>query len=66
MMAWIRTSTSLITFGFGVYKFFQFELRKTEPIDAIIGPREFAMIMIITGLLASCWLRFSTGVTGTS
>jgi uncharacterized membrane protein YidH (DUF202 family) len=27
MMAWIRTATSLITFGFGVYKFFQLELR---------------------------------------
>lgn len=51
MMAWVRTATSLITFGFGVYKFFQFELRKTEPIDRIIGPREFALIMISTGLL---------------
>jgi putative membrane protein len=51
IMAWIRTSTSLITFGFGVYKFFQFEHRKTEPVDAIFGPREFALIMISTGLL---------------
>jgi len=25
MMSWIRTATSLITFGFSVYKFFQFE-----------------------------------------
>jgi uncharacterized membrane protein YidH (DUF202 family) len=27
MMAWIRTATSLITFGFGIYKFFQLELK---------------------------------------
>ncbi len=25
LMAWVRTATSLITFGFAVYKFFQFE-----------------------------------------
>ena len=25
MMAWIRTATSLITFGFTIYKFFQIE-----------------------------------------
>ncbi len=25
MMAWVRTATSLITFGFTVYKFFQLE-----------------------------------------
>ena len=27
MMAWIRTATSLITFGFSVYKFFQLDIR---------------------------------------
>jgi putative membrane protein len=25
MMAWVRTATSLITFGFSIYKFFQIE-----------------------------------------
>ena len=25
MMSWIRTATSLITFGFSIYKFFQIE-----------------------------------------
>ena len=25
MMAWIRTATSLVTFGFAVYKFFQID-----------------------------------------
>ena len=32
MLSWIRTGTSLITFGFGVYKFFQIE-RKAEAQD---------------------------------
>ena len=27
MMAWIRTATSLITFGFSVYKFFEIEMQ---------------------------------------
>jgi putative membrane protein len=30
MMAWVRTATSLITFGFAIYKFFQFELKRTR------------------------------------
>lgn len=48
LMAWIRTAVSLITFGFTVYKIFQFEER--AGIQQIIGPREFAMIMITIGL----------------
>ena len=32
MMSWIRTSTSLITFGFSIYKFFQ--NRSTKPLTA--------------------------------
>ncbi|HEY3615472.1 MAG TPA: DUF202 domain-containing protein [Candidatus Sulfotelmatobacter sp.] len=52
MMAWIRTATSLITFGFGIYKFFQLELRSAVPSDHRIGPREFSLLMVSTGLLA--------------
>ena len=52
MMAWIRTATSLITFGFSVYKFFQIEL-KTMPVDQmILGPRGFGIALIATGLLS--------------
>lgn len=29
VMAWVRTGTSMITFGFTIYKFFQMELMKT-------------------------------------
>jgi putative membrane protein len=50
MMARVRTATSLIAFGFTVYKFFQIEIGKTDPIDSIIGPREFALTMISIGL----------------
>ncbi len=53
MMAWIRTGTSLITFGFTVYKFFQFEASKVVDAGAsLINPRRFALIMISIGLAA--------------
>jgi len=50
-MAWVRTATSLITFGFSVYKFFQIEANKDVP-GRIIGPREFALMMISIGIFA--------------
>ena len=58
MMAWIRTGTSLITFGFAVYKFFQLEMAGTVAkskglIDtSLVGPREFGLILIGIGLLS--------------
>ena len=52
MMAWVRTATSLISFGFTIYKFFQIEISKAEPDNHLIGPREFAMMMIGIGLLS--------------
>jgi putative membrane protein len=52
-MAWIRTATGLISFGFTIYKFFDFELAKNPvPVTHLIGPRQFAMIMIGSGLVA--------------
>jgi putative membrane protein len=54
LMAWVRTATSLISFGFTIYKFFQFEL-KNQPApnpERLIGARGFALIMIATGLVA--------------
>lgn len=50
-MAWVRTATSLITFGFSVYKFFQIEANKDVP-GRLIGPREFALMMISIGIFA--------------
>jgi putative membrane protein len=51
MLAWVRTATSLITFGFSFYKFFTFEAKSAAP-TSVIGPREFALIMIGLGLFS--------------
>jgi putative membrane protein len=51
LMSWIRTATSLITFGFSIYKFFQIEAERTAAASArLVGPREFAIMMIMIGL----------------
>ena len=52
MMAWIRTATSLITFGFTIFKFFQLELGDVRLDKHLIGPREFALSMVGIGLLS--------------
>jgi putative membrane protein len=51
LMAWVRTSTSLISFGFTIYKFFQ-ALRESQPVaeSRLFGPREFALMMIGMGV----------------
>ena len=53
LMAWVRTATSLISFGFTIFKFFQF-LREDRPemSEGAIGPRGFAVLMIAIGLTA--------------
>jgi putative membrane protein len=52
MMSWVRTATSLITFGFSVYKFFQIEKGGGEQGNRLFGPREFALLMITVGLVS--------------
>jgi putative membrane protein len=53
MMAWIRTATALITFGFSVYKFFEFEMKRDLPaVPMLIGPRGFGLILIGIGLFS--------------
>ena len=55
LMAWIRTSTSLISFGFTIYKFFEY-LVQTKLVDRpphrFFGPRSFALCMISVGVTA--------------
>ena len=51
MLSWIRTRTSLITFGFGVYKFFQIE-PKPEAQSYTIGAQQFGLILVGIGLAA--------------
>src|ERR1700745_4225641 len=50
MMSWIRTATSLITFGFSIYKFFQLEGLTHTRENHVIGPRQFALILVSIGL----------------
>jgi putative membrane protein len=50
LMAWVRTSTSLISFGFTIYKFFQY-LRESHPArETLIGPRGVGLVMIALGV----------------
>ena len=54
LMAWIRTATSLISFGFTIYKFFQ-ALRAEQPVERVpqlIGSRGYGLLMISIGLAA--------------
>ena len=55
LMAWIRTAASLISFGFTIYKFFEY-VRDSSP-DAqsgrFFGVREFALSMIVMGVIAA-------------
>jgi putative membrane protein len=54
MMAWVRTAASLISFGFTIYKFFDYLPQdSTAPLPhGWFGPREFAISMIGVGLAA--------------
>jgi putative membrane protein len=54
LMAWIRTAASLISFGFTIYKFFQYLRDSKAPAvsESLIGPRRFALIMISIGVVA--------------
>ena len=54
LMAWVRTSTSLISFGFTIYKFFQYlqEEQQSAPRQGLLGPRQYGTLMIIIGIVA--------------
>jgi inner membrane protein YidH len=52
LMAWVRTATSLISFGFTIYKFFQ-GLHDSQQVNAphrLVGTRGFALVMIGLGV----------------
>jgi putative membrane protein len=52
LMAWVRTSASLISFGFSIYKFFQY-LAQSQGVTPyrLFGPQEFAAGMISLGMV---------------
>jgi putative membrane protein len=53
LMAWVRTGTSMISFGFTIYKFFQFETSSNATVrKSLLSPRHFALIMVSIGLLS--------------
>jgi uncharacterized membrane protein YidH (DUF202 family) len=51
LMAWVRTATSLISFGFTIYKFFQ-TLHDPQGAseDRLVGPRGLGLVMITLGV----------------
>ncbi|MCD1295106.1 hypothetical protein CUJ83_08860 [Methanocella sp. CWC-04] len=51
LMAWIRTSLSMISFGFTIYKFFQY-LRESNVLSGELvyhGPRNLGLTLVILG-----------------
>jgi len=58
-MAWIRTSTSLIAFGFTIFKFFEYLATNERRREPIVSPWVIGMIMILLGLtgLTLAWIQ---------
>ena len=52
MLSWVRTATSLITFGFSIYKFFQLKQIAGARKNPLLGPREFALVLVSIGLVS--------------
>ena len=52
LMAWVRTCTSMIAFGFGIYQFLEYLSTKEQLRQPIISPQLFAVLLIVTGLMA--------------
>ena len=52
LMAWIRTCTSMIAFGFGIYQFMEYLNTKPTLHQPLLSPRLFAILLIVAGLIA--------------
>jgi putative membrane protein len=52
ILAWVRTATSLITFGFAIYSFFGIPSGAGHGHVSHAGARIFALALIAIGLLA--------------
>lgn len=59
LMAWIRTSTSLIAFGFTIFKFFQYLDEEHDKHRAVVSPWVVGLMMIVVGLtgLVLAWIQ---------
>ena len=64
-MAWIRTSTFLIAFGFTTFKFFQY-VATQEHRHTVVSPWVVGMAMILVGLtgLALAWIQHRQQIAG--
>ena len=51
LMAWIRTSLSMISFGFTIYKFFQYLGESTGSLELRHGPLNLGRVMVMLGVL---------------
>jgi len=53
LMAWVRTATSMISFGFSIYKFFQFEKEEGAPrVRGFFTPRDFSIFLVSIALVS--------------
>jgi putative membrane protein len=52
LLAWVRTATSMISFGFTIYKFFQTMRSETANQDVryLMTPRGVALVLIALGI----------------
>ncbi len=52
MLAWVRTATSLISFGFAIYSFFGIPTGAGHTLTSRrLGPQIFSVLLIVMGLL---------------
>jgi putative membrane protein len=54
LMAWVRTAVSLISFGFTIYKFFEYLVQQgaAKASPHLLGPRRYGIMMILAGLVS--------------
>jgi putative membrane protein len=52
LMAWTRTCTSLIAFGFTIYQIFRYLSESERLRDPYVSPQVFGVSMIVVGLTA--------------
>lgn len=53
LLAWIRTSTSLLTFGFAIFKLLEERAKVPgqHPVMDLVSPRFIGVVMVISGFL---------------
>lgn len=63
-MAWIRTSTSLIAFGFTMYQLFDYLDRQPAVGKALLKPSVVGIVMIVVAIvvLLLAWIQHHQGM----